>query len=118
MDITDTPDLGATRISTKSKSVFPKKMYRQDEVEPMLGDLSKTEMKTHLEKLTSFHTRYYKSDYGRQSSEWLLSEVNSTIAAAGADKHGVTVRHFKHSWGQDSIIATIPGRSNLTIFIS
>lgn len=91
-------------------------MAHQKEIEPLLVDLSKDEMKEHLEKFTSFHTRYYKSDYGRQSSEWLLGVVQDTIKAAGAEKH-VSARHFEHPWGQNSIIATIPGKTNSTIVI-
>ncbi|KAL8391826.1 hypothetical protein RB595_002144 [Gaeumannomyces hyphopodioides] len=115
MDITDTPDLGALR--TRRTAVFPKKAAQQDAVKPLLEKLDKSQMQTHLEKLTSFHTRYYKSETGRQSSEWLLSEVNKTIADAGAHAHGVRVEHFKHSWGQNSIIATIPGQSESTVVV-
>ncbi|KAI5922547.1 Zn-dependent exopeptidase [Camillea tinctor] len=117
MDITEHGDLGTLRLASKAQPVFPKKVKKQSEIQPLLKDLSKDEMKDHLEKLTSFHTRYYKSDYGRQSSEWLLKTVQDTIKDAGADKHGVTAEHFKHSWGQNSIIATIPGQSNSTIVI-
>lgn len=109
-------------------------------MKPLLANLSKTELKDHLTTLTSFHTRYYKvrhnpvlrtannvfsfslltsrqqSSYGRQSSEWLLGQVRETIKAAGAEKH-VSAEHFKHSWGQNSIIATIPGRTNSTVVI-
>jgi leucyl aminopeptidase len=100
----------------KKKSVFPEKPTLQKEVKPLLAELSKTEMKDHLTTFTSFHTRYYKSDYGRQSSEWLLGQVRDTIKEAGAEKH-VRAEHFKHSWGQNSIIATIPGKTNSTIVI-
>ena len=51
----------------------------QDTVDPLLKELKKSNMEDHLTKFTSFHTRYYKSDYGRQSSEWLLAEVQDTI---------------------------------------
>jgi len=57
-----------------------------------------------------------QSDYGRQSSEWLLGQVRDTIKAAGASKH-VHAEHFKHPWGQHSIIATIPGKTNSTVVI-
>ncbi|KAK8106366.1 Leucine aminopeptidase 1 [Apiospora kogelbergensis] len=119
MDITEHKDLG-TRIlasESKSKPVFPSKVSQQSDVNPMLKNLTKTLMREHLEKFTSFHTRYYKSDYGRQSSEWLLKTVQDTIKDAGADKHGVSAKHFTHSWGQNSIIATIPGQSNSTVVI-
>ncbi|KAK3352581.1 hypothetical protein B0T25DRAFT_590446 [Lasiosphaeria hispida] len=116
-DITDNPDLGTLNAKAASKTVvFPKKPSLQDEVNPLLANLSKTEMEDHLAVFTSFHTRYYKSDYGRQSSEWLLKQVRDTIKAAGAEDR-VFAEHFPHSWGQNSIIATIPGKTNSTVVI-
>lgn len=117
MDITEHEGLGTQIFASKSKPVFPNKVSLQSEVNPMLKNLTKSLMREHLEKFTSFHTRYYKSDYGRQSSEWLLKTVQDTIKDAGADKHGVSAKHFTHSWGQNSIIATIPGQSNSTVVI-
>lgn len=71
MDITDTEDL-ASYASFNSQRVgkvkFPSRPALQKEVKPMLRTLSKLEMKHHLETFTNFHTRYYKSDYGAQSS--------------------------------------------------
>jgi bacterial leucyl aminopeptidase len=122
-DITETQELGHTihtsmhARNAKSEPVFPKKITLQDEVTPLLANLSKTSMRTHLEKFSSFHTRYYKSDYGKQSSAWLLKTVQDTIAAAGADKRGVIAEAFPHSWGQSSVIARIPGKANSTIVI-
>jgi leucyl aminopeptidase len=72
-------------------------------------------MRKHLETFTSFHTRYYKSHYGAESSAWLLSQVNKTLVDAGA--LNASVAPFPHPWGQSSIIATIPGKSNKTIVI-
>lgn len=117
-DITDHPDLGilSARDTTAKKAVFPKKPTYQKELKPLLGKLDKKQMEDHLTTFTSFHTRYYKSDYGRQSSEWLLSQVRDTIKQAGADKK-VKAEHFKHPWGQNSIIATIPGKTNQTVVI-
>lgn len=45
-----------------------------------------------------------------------MSQVRETIKAAGAEKH-VSAEHFKHPWGQNSIIATIPGKTNATVVI-
>lgn len=117
MDITENGDLGTLRASSRPTVSFPKTVKLQSEIKPLLANLSKTGMQEHLEKFTSFHTRYYKSDYGRQSSEWLLQTVQNTIKAAGADEYGVKAEHFKHSWGQHSIIATIPGKSKSTVVI-
>lgn len=72
-------------------------------------------MHDHLETFTSFHTRYYKSHYGAESSAWLLSQVDKTLRDAGATK--ASVKAFPHPWGQSSIIATIPGKSDKTVVI-
>lgn len=124
MDITDTEDLGSTYFQmamedpiTWTAVRYPSTPAHNSTVQPMLSKLNKTNMRTHLEHFTSFHTRYYKSDYGRQSSEWLLKQVNKTVANSGALKHGASVRRFTHPWAQNSIIAQIPGKSNRTIVI-
>ncbi|KAL2153588.1 hypothetical protein VTH82DRAFT_4743 [Thermothelomyces myriococcoides] len=117
-DITDHPELGTLRARNafNKKSVFPEGPKQQEKVSPLLENLSKKEMEDHLTTFTSFHTRYYKSDYGRQSSEWLLGQVRQTIKDAGAEDY-VRAEHFEHPWGQNSIIATIPGKTNSTIVI-
>ena len=71
-------------------------------------------MKKNLEKFTSFYTRYYKSSTGVESSAWLLGKVQDIVTESGVN---ATVKAFPHSWGQSSIIATIPGQSNKTIVI-
>ncbi|KAM0258578.1 hypothetical protein ACHAQJ_003749 [Trichoderma viride] len=116
MDITDTQDLGSTVVQARGSVEFPRKCVKQDEVGKLAGHLSKDEMHKNLEKLTSFHTRYYKSDYGRQSSEWVLDRVNQIIKDAGADG-AVTAEAFSHSWPQTSTIARIPGQTNHTVII-
>lgn len=74
-------------------------------------------MKHHLEDLTSFHTRYYKSSTGVESATWLYEQIEGVIKESGADQYGVTVEQFAHPWGQFSIIARIPGRSNKTVVL-
>jgi leucyl aminopeptidase len=96
---------------------FPSKTAHNKTIAPMLEKLEKKNMQKHLEKFTSFHTRYYKSSTGAESSAWLLGQVNDTLAAAGALDHGAFVKPFEHPWGQSSIIATIPGKSEKTVVI-
>lgn len=81
----------------------------------MLKELKKENMRAHLETFTSFHTRYYKSQYGVESSAWLLEQVKKTLAYSGAVN--ASVKAFPHPWGQASIIATIPGKSDKTVVI-
>jgi len=112
-DITDTPELGLSRRSAAATVKFPKKTAYNESIAPLLKHLDKKQMSGHLETFTNFHTRYYKSDYGRQSSEWLLNQVNQTLADAGVGM----VQPFPHPWGQNSIIATLPGKSEKTVVI-
>ncbi|KAK8198013.1 hypothetical protein HDK77DRAFT_35099 [Phyllosticta capitalensis] len=113
-DITNHQDFSTLSRATVD---FPSKTAYGDKIKPLLEKLDKKQMRTHLEKFTSFHTRYYRSQYGQQSSAWLLGQVNQTLADAGALDHGASARHFEHPWGQNSIIATIPGKTNKTVVI-
>ena len=119
MDITATPNLGlALQASAMRKPVkFPHKPVFQDDIFPLAKKLSKSHMRSNLERLTSFYTRYYKSSTGARSAEWLHGRINQTIFESGADKQGVCVRRFEHPWGQPSLIASIPGKSNKTVII-
>jgi leucyl aminopeptidase len=116
MDITETQKLGTQHISTRATVEFPKKCVLQDDVGALAGNLSKANMEANLEKLTSFHTRYYKSEYGLQSSDWILQRVSEMISDAGAEGT-VYAESFPHTWQQHSVIATIPGKSNTTVVI-
>ncbi|CAN8102713.1 unnamed protein product [Discula destructiva] len=115
MDITTTQDLGTSRISTRAEVAFPEKPLFQDEVNPLLENLTKSNMHDNLETFSAFYTRYYQSDYGKQSSEWLLEQVRNIIKDSGAEI--VSAEHFPHSWTQSSIIATIPGKSKSTVVV-
>lgn len=120
MDITETrttyPAFSFAQYA-ESKTKFPAKTAYNDTVRPLAKSLSKKNMHDHLTTFTSFHTRYYKSSSGIDSAKWLMGQINETIVAAGADKYGATVKMFPHSWGQFSVIAQIPGRSNKTVVV-
>lgn len=116
MDITATRDLGSVTFAGKGSASFPDKCVQQSQVAPLAKALNKTNMEANLEKLTSFHTRYYNSDYGRESSDWVLGRVRDMVKAAGAED-AVSVKSFPHTWKQSSVIATIPGKTNSTVII-
>lgn len=120
MDITETPSLGALRLPTaaaKKTVQFPKKPAYRESLARLMNELSKKNMRSNLEKFTSFHTRYYRSTSGAESSAWLYGRVNETVYESGAHKHGANVKVFPHPWGQNSVIATIPGKSEKTVVI-
>ncbi|CBX90888.1 Leucine aminopeptidase 1 [Plenodomus lingam] len=115
-DITHNKELGTLNHKLSTESVkFPSKPAHNESIVPLLKELKKENMRTHLETFTSFHTRYYKSHYGAESSAWLLEQVRKTLTDAGASK--ASVKAFPHPWGQASIIATIPGKSDKTVVI-
>ena len=64
---------------------------------------------------TGANSRFFR--YGADSSAWLYNQVNQTIHDSGAEEYGARVNTFKHPWGQNSIIATIPGKSDKTVVI-
>ena len=120
MDITESQSTfpaGLSSQEARSSSKFPSKTAYNESVRSLAESLSEKEMFDHLTTFTSFHTRYYKSSSGIESATWLLGQVNDTIVAAGADKYGATVKMFPHSWGQFSVIATIPGKSDKTVVV-
>ena len=117
MDITNGTPGGSLRSAKKTTVAFPKKPVYNQTVSPMLRDLNKDKMYKNLEKFSSFHTRYYKSEDGAHSSAWLFDRVKSTMKESDAGKYGATVEIFPHPWGQNSIIATIPGKSDKTVVI-
>lgn len=92
-------------------------MEHKEEITPLTAKLSKPNMRENLEHFTSFHTRYYKSQTGIDSAEWLFGQVSDVVDDSGANKYGATVERFDHPWGQFSIIARIPGQSNNTVVL-
>ncbi|KAF2455000.1 hypothetical protein BDY21DRAFT_290109 [Lineolata rhizophorae] len=119
MDITHTQDLGSIIRANQSRQPvkFPSDVALNESVHPMLPVLDKDNMEANLKVFTSFRTRYYKSSYGVESSNWLLGRVKDVVEGSGATEYGATVEHFKHPWGQHSVIATIPGQSEKTVVI-
>lgn len=119
MDLTDTPNLGALNAARaqaqaqsllKDGSKFPSSVSHKKELKKVFKEISEDGPRKHLEKFTSFHTRYYKSETGRQSQAWLFKTVSDLVK----DKNFIHVEEFPHPWGQNSILLKIKG-SNSTL---
>lgn len=118
MDITDYSDLHRSSLNRVAAAAvtFPAAVTQKTNVTPLIAKLSTANMQSKLTTFSNYQNRYYKSTYGKQSSEWLLSQVQAVATASGVS--GVTVRAFSHpSWTQNSVIASIPGTSTNTIVI-
>ncbi|RHZ60575.1 putative aminopeptidase [Aspergillus thermomutatus] len=118
IDITEEHNTGFyPTLHSASYVKYPLKMQYAEEVVTLTKDLSKENMKANLEHFTSFHTRYYKSQTGIQSATWLYDQVQMVVSESGAAEYGATVERFAHPWGQFSIIARIPGKTNKTVVL-
>ncbi|KAM4060473.1 peptidase family M28 domain-containing protein [Hirsutella rhossiliensis] len=116
MDITNSRHLGSRRLHSQARVSYPKKCVHKPEVTKLAKRLDKSHMKARLQHLSSYRTRYYKTETGLQASDWILSNLSEMVHQAGANAT-VSVESFPHSWKQHSVIATIPGRTNSTIVI-
>ncbi|KAH8106205.1 hypothetical protein BXZ70DRAFT_918624 [Cristinia sonorae] len=112
-DVTDTPDLGSSaHLRSAVKPVYAS-LNHSDVIRPILKTLSTDGPKENLKEFTSFRTRYYRSDTGRQSQQWLLSRISeiTTQYAPKALQDQIAINEFPHAWGQNSIIVRINGSS-------
>ncbi|EXJ92823.1 leucyl aminopeptidase [Capronia epimyces CBS 606.96] len=120
MDITENGHTYPYVVTSESASTavtYPSKPEHNETVRSLAKVLDKDNMRKHLEGLTSFHTRYYKSQSGIDAATWLYQQIYETVSASGAFEHGASLDKFAHPWGQFSIIARFPGKTNHTVVI-
>jgi len=112
-DITEAQELGSlAHLRPKAELPFPKPNATKT-VRPILKTLSVKGPKENLQKFSSFRTRYYRSETGKQSQEWLLSKISEITNEHASEslRRLIKISEFPHSWGQNTIIARIEGSS-------
>jgi leucyl aminopeptidase len=110
MDITDHMNLNANGLSEQIKSrlsasPFPNEPTHQTTVNSFIKLLDTNKLREYNNKLSSFHTRYYTTETGKQAAEWIKSQFEANKAG----RTDITVELFPHSWLQSSVVARIPG---------
>ncbi|CAN6672784.1 hypothetical protein TRVA0_047S00364 [Trichomonascus vanleenenianus] len=108
IDVTDHADFYAAQVGAKATVAFPHKVQFEDEVNELAKNITKDNMRDNLVKFTSFHTRYYKSDTGLESSLWLRDRVE----LYAYERDDISIHLFDHNWQQKSLIARIKGTKN------
>ncbi|KAF8165145.1 peptidase [Crassisporium funariophilum] len=110
-DITEAQDLGSS-AHLRVKTSFPTPNATET-VKPILKTLSVEGPKANLEKFSSFRTRHYRSDTGKQSQQWLLSKISEITSdhASTSLRKLISLTEFPHAWGQNTIIVRIKGSS-------
>jgi len=106
MDITDFPTV--TR-DPAAPSAFPAAIRFQSTVRGLFSQIDIPYMTSFVTRFSAYNNRYYQSQTGVQSSEWLLSILQEAIDLSGRGDR-VTAFPFEHdAWAQNSVIARIQG---------
>jgi len=111
MDITEAQDLGS--LSPMKPWSALQRTTAHKAVESVIKELSIDGPVENLQKFTSFRTRHYRSQTGRESQKWLTQKIlETTDKFAAKDLHSlISVTEFPHSWGQNTIVVRINGSS-------
>ncbi|MDA8793885.1 M20/M25/M40 family metallo-hydrolase, partial [Bacteriovoracaceae bacterium] len=85
---------------------FNEELNNKELVNKALSEVEEVNIRKTIEHLSSYHNRYYTSDTGVKSSEWIKSEWENLLYF----RKDAKVEFFEHkSWPQASVIATIQG---------
>ncbi|KAL1946540.1 hypothetical protein VTO73DRAFT_14644 [Trametes versicolor] len=112
-DVTETPDLGSlAHLRAVQKPSYPAPNNTQA-VRSIIDTLEIQNLRDGLDKFTSFRTRYYRSETGKESQRWLLSKITEITEKFASDslKDEISIQEFPHSWAQSSVIVRINGTS-------
>lgn len=88
---------------------YPKEAAHSDIVEPLLDQIDIESVRQNLANFTSFYTRYYKSETGLESANWLHAKISEIVAVLPSEL--VEIRKIHHSdWDQYLIVVLIKGK--------
>jgi len=108
MDVTEHPD-EHKQPRVLSRRAFPTAPSHGDEVKQYLPLVDIAVAEANLVVLSSFFTRYYLTETGEQSAEWVFNKVQEY--AALSEVTNITVSQFVHNgYNQKSVIAAFPGQ--------
>lgn len=97
------------------KSILVDYSLDQDEiVNEFIGQVNEFNIRSVIQKLSSYKNRYYKSKTGVESSNWLLSKWQD-LAKDRTDARAYTYEHSR--WPQPSVILEIKGKSDDVIVV-
>lgn len=106
-DASPSVDIAETDVGD---AAFPSNWtYGRHELQKHYYDnIDTSRMKAFLKAFSSFRTRYYRSNDGRQSQLFLLEKIKQIVSDKKNKKLHMTVEEFPHPWGQNSIIVKLP----------
>lgn len=105
--------VGSKQILSLKKEIptyaYPAAAGHTKQVKQVLGQIKRGNLVEFLGSFTSFYTRYYKSESGVESAQWLLRQIDEIIKPVSKKVDVQVMRH--QGFDQFSIIARIPGVS-------
>ncbi|KAM0269861.1 hypothetical protein ACHAQH_009612 [Verticillium albo-atrum] len=117
-DITEFQDkeVSANRLAVAAALPFPDKFHQKCTIDELTPKLDMERIERLLTKFSSFHNRYYLSNWGVQAVDWLHDQIKEAIDESGIPF--VNLRYVRHvAWAQPSLIVTIPGRNQRTVIL-
>ncbi len=112
VDVTDGNFDEIERLASLQGSVqfgddrFPAKAQHQNETSIYLAQIDTDRMEEWLTKFSSFKTRYFKSQSGEESAQWIFNQISS-LAKNTVPGVKLSVEKFEHTWRQFSVIARL-----------
>src|SRR2546423_10029180 len=85
---------------------IPTKLQHQKTLHKLIKQVNVFNIEQNLIKLTSFHTRFYRTSSGAAASEWIQSMLEEYKSTASKEWN-ITIRPFEHEWVQNSIIVRL-----------
>jgi leucyl aminopeptidase len=105
---------GASRDFAKNMPFSDYLINQEAMVSNMITQVQESNIARIIKKLSSYKNRYYQSATGVESQEWLFSYWQGL----GKNRADFSVKRWKHSdWKQDSIVATLKGRTDDIIVV-
>jgi leucyl aminopeptidase len=102
------------RSWAKSGSVVDYSISRESLVQPLLGKVEESKIRSVIKDLSSFKNRYYNSKSGVDSSRWIAKKWEDL----SKHRSDVKVELIPHAqWKQESIMLTIQGQVDESIVI-
>ncbi|KAH8928609.1 Zn-dependent exopeptidase [Atractiella rhizophila] len=88
------------------------KYTREDLKDAFANTWNEDKMEEFLTEYSGFTTRYYRSRYGAEASDWLGAQILALVNSYDLSPEKAPVlKAFPHSWGQNSWILTFPSAS-------
>ncbi len=86
---------------------YPTAIAHETTVREMITKVDKNYLKTFLDKFSSFNNRYFQSETGVQSAQFLFDELTAIKSQLARSDVVLEIKKMEHTFSQFSIIATL-----------